>query len=294
MSDSLDPISAAVGTRFTDCRWVAETGSTNADLLADGPGPTASSTVLVADHQTAGRGRLDRRWQAPPGRNLLLSIRLDPAEFGVPAPAGWGRFGTALAVAAVEAIGAVGVGVGVKWPNDIVALGAAEDHGKVGGMLAEATSTTLVLGLGLNVGWPGPDSPGPDSPGPDSPVMEVAPPGATSLRRLGYDGDRQTVLRHLLAAYDRWLDRITPGPDRADGPDLDGPDLEGPDLDGLRAAYVDCCVTLGRPVRIERAAKPPLTGTATGLTAAGHLVLTDEAGALHEISVGDVVHLRRA
>ena len=66
-------------TRFSDVRWVDETGSTNADLLALARDGAADGTVLVADHQTAGRGRADRAWTAPPGSSLLVSVLLRPA-----------------------------------------------------------------------------------------------------------------------------------------------------------------------------------------------------------------------
>ena len=70
--------SALVGTRFADVRWVAETGSTNADALELARQGEAEGVVLVADHQTAGRGRLGRTWQAPPGASLLCTVLLRP------------------------------------------------------------------------------------------------------------------------------------------------------------------------------------------------------------------------
>ena len=69
---------AVTGTRFTDVRWVTETGSTNKDLLAEAVAGASEGVVLVADHQTAGRGRLDRTWSAPPGASLLVSVLLRP------------------------------------------------------------------------------------------------------------------------------------------------------------------------------------------------------------------------
>jgi BirA family transcriptional regulator, biotin operon repressor / biotin---[acetyl-CoA-carboxylase] ligase len=149
---------------------VAETGSTNADLLA-----TAASrpdrSVLVADHQTAGRGRLDRRWDAPPGTNLLVSLLFhdvagDPGELTR-------RVGLAAVDACREAAGATAV---LKWPNDVLV-----GDRKLAGILAERSSTgSVVVGLGLNVGW--------------------APPGAA---KLGPDVEPLDVLTALLAAFDR-------------------------------------------------------------------------------------------
>ncbi len=123
-------------------RLVAETGSTNADLIADVD--AADRTVLMADHQTAGRGRLDRRWDAPPGTNLLVSILFravppDPGELAR-------RIGLAL----VEAVDQTcGVAAELKWPNDVLLGGR-----KLAGILAQrATDGSVVVGLGVNVGW---------------------------------------------------------------------------------------------------------------------------------------------
>src|SRR3954449_7504897 len=107
------------GTRFADVRWVPETGSTNADALALARDGAPEGLVVVADHQTAGRGRLDRRWEAPPGSSLLVSVLLHaPAQSG---PQEAHRAVTAAAVALARAVRTVaGVDAGMKWPNDVV------------------------------------------------------------------------------------------------------------------------------------------------------------------------------
>jgi BirA family biotin operon repressor/biotin-[acetyl-CoA-carboxylase] ligase len=136
----LDPAVAEAG------RWsvwfVAETGSTNADLLARPESP--DRTVLVAGHQTAGRGRLDRTWQAPPGANLLASILFRDV------PDEPGDLTRAVGIAAVDAALAVaGVEARLKWPNDVLL-----DGRKLAGILAQrAPSGEVVVGIGLNVGW---------------------------------------------------------------------------------------------------------------------------------------------
>jgi len=149
---------------------VAETASTNADLIERGVSAPAR-TVLFADHQTAGRGRLDRRWDAPPGTNLLVSLLF---QGGSPI-----ELMRRVAIAAVTAvapsrIGAAGVDARLKWPNDIL----VEDR-KLAGMLAQRAGDTIVIGLGVNVGW--------------------APEGAA---RLGDGVTPAGVLTHLLAAFD--------------------------------------------------------------------------------------------
>jgi len=93
-------------------------------------------SIVIADHQTAGRGRLDRRWESPPGTALLVSFVLPPNPI----------LSLAAGVAAAEACG-VGI-VRLKWPNDLLLGG-----GKVGGVLVEATPTKAICGIGINLTW---------------------------------------------------------------------------------------------------------------------------------------------
>ena len=124
--------------------------------------PMPVGSIVVADHQTAGRGRLDRRWEAPPGTALLVSFVLRPNPV----------LSLAAGVAAAEACGG---GVRLKWPNDLLLGGA-----KVGGILVEVTPATAICGVGINLTW--------------------APPGAAKLNldrdllldRLRYEMDRWT------------------------------------------------------------------------------------------------------
>ncbi len=130
---------------------VAETGSTNADLLATAADRPHHS-VLVADHQSAGRGRLDRRWDAPAGANLLVSILFHDVP---PHPSELTR---RVALAAVDACRAVaGVEVSLKWPNDLLVTSRQREgvtDAKLAGILAErSASGAVVVGMGLNVGW---------------------------------------------------------------------------------------------------------------------------------------------
>ena len=141
--------SALVGSRFADVRWVAETGSTNADALELGRQGEAEGVVLVADHQTAGRGRLGRTWQAPVGGSLLCTILLRP-------PSSIAASTTmAVAVAASDAVADLtGHRPRLKWPNDLVwpGDGSGSDR-KLAGILAEvdwpAFSERFVAALGL-------------------------------------------------------------------------------------------------------------------------------------------------
>jgi BirA family biotin operon repressor/biotin-[acetyl-CoA-carboxylase] ligase len=108
--------------------------------------PLPLGSIVVADHQTAGRGRLDRRWESPPGTALLVSFVLRPNPV----------LSLAAGVAAAQACGG---GVRLKWPNDLLLHGA-----KVGGILVEVTPrATAICGIGINLTW--------------------APPGAATLNQ---------------------------------------------------------------------------------------------------------------
>jgi BirA family biotin operon repressor/biotin-[acetyl-CoA-carboxylase] ligase len=172
---------ALAATRFTDVRWLDEVDSTNrllARLLQSGEATTP--TVVVADHQTAGRGRRGRTWEAPPSTSLLVSVGLPPPE-----PNGAQLATAAVALAAADACDSVAeLQPALKWPNDLVVGGA-----KLGGVLAEAVDhATVVVGLGLNVDWSG----------------HSLPAGATSLDRLVVIAPTPAeVLVAFLVALDR-------------------------------------------------------------------------------------------
>ncbi len=153
---------------------IAETGSTNADLLAAAAGGAPDRSVLAARHQTAGRGRLDRTWEAPPGANLLVSLlfRDVPDEPHEPTQR--------VALAALAVARRCGVDAAIKWPNDLLAA-----DGKLAGILAQSQHGCVVVGVGMNVGW--------------------APPGAA---KLGGDHDPLDVLAALLLAYDDLPDDV--------------------------------------------------------------------------------------
>lgn len=126
-------------------RVVDEVPSTNTALMADALAGAADRTVLAAGHQTAGRGRLNRAWEAPPGSNLLASILFREVP---PVPVELThRVGLAACLVARDILGDA---VMLKWPNDVL-VGRA----KLAGILAELGPghSFVVVGLGLNVGW---------------------------------------------------------------------------------------------------------------------------------------------
>ena len=126
-------------------RHVSETGSTNDDLFAAARAGAPHRSVLVADYQTAGKGRLDRTWEATRGANLLCSLLFRCAVEDAPR---WSRVVSLAARAACASV--AGVTPQLKWPNDLV-VGDA----KLGGLLAVASPQDgfVVVGIGVNVGW---------------------------------------------------------------------------------------------------------------------------------------------
>ena len=149
---------ALAGRRFSDVRWVTETGSTNADLLAAARSG-AGEQVLVTDSQTAGRGRLGRVWEAPPRASLLASVLVRPGVDDAIPTDRIHLVTVALGVAAAEAVEmTAALEARLKWPNDLVA-GEPGAERKLSGILAESIVdggriTAVVAGIGLNVSWP--------------------------------------------------------------------------------------------------------------------------------------------
>ncbi len=245
--------------RFVDVHWFEELDSTNTWLLdAAGRGAT-EGTVAVADRQSAGRGRLGRRWESPAGSGLLASILFRPGLqatelFAVSA---------LVALAARDAVNTVAhVGVEAKWPNDLVA-----GDRKLAGVLAETRGVgtgelAVVVGIGINVSWP-------------MLGAETTELNATCLEALsGNHIDRALLLDAMLDSVERRRPQLDTTPGRV----------------FLIKELESCTVTVGRMVRVEVPGEL-LVGTAVGLDEQGRLIL-DVGGERRVVAVGDVVHLR--
>ncbi|HVM51868.1 MAG TPA: biotin--[acetyl-CoA-carboxylase] ligase [Acidimicrobiales bacterium] len=247
-----------------DIRRLAETDSTNRVVLDLARAGEPEGVVVVADHQTAGRGRLGRTWEAPPGSSLLVTVLLRPSI-----PVADGHLVTiAAALAAADACAAVaGIRPGLKWPNDLVVERDGATR-KIAGLLAESlvagpTLDAVALGMGLNVQWP-------------ADLPDHLAGIATALNHeAGADVDRDAVLA-------AWLDCLADRYDRLTAPG---------GTDALLAAYRVACVTLGRSVRVDLGGET-LEGVALEVTREGHLVV--DAGGRRTVTAGDVVHLRAA
>ena len=244
---------------------VATVPSTNTALAAAARQGALDRTVLVAEHQTAGRGRAARGWVAPARSGLTLSVLLRPTE--VPQPR-WSWLPLLVAVALGRTVSMLGeLPAALKWPNDLL-LGS--QRRKAGGILAEVvppssnSSPAVVVGIGLNVTLR-PD----ELPVPDATSLAIEQAACT---------DRDPLLRALLRALDTELRQWC--------------QYEGdPVASGLREAYQQRCATLGEQVGVELPGQPAFTGTAVEIDAEGRLVVLS-GGQRRALSVGDVTHIR--
>ena len=251
--------------------------STNAELAAavrSDPAAWPAPSALVAEHQTAGKGRAGRSWRTPARAGLTVSVLLRPQ---VPAESlGWLPLLAGLAV--VRTVSDGGVSAAVKWPNDVLLPAVDTTAGlglyrKVAGILAEVLSgppgqhaPAVVLGIGLNV---------------SQSAAELPVPTATSLALAGYPRpDRTDVLVRLLgevhAVVRRWEGA---GGDAAAA--------------GLLDEYTAVSATLGTRVRAELpGGSGVVEGDAVGLDASGALIVRRESGDERTVAAGDVWHLR--
>jgi BirA family biotin operon repressor/biotin-[acetyl-CoA-carboxylase] ligase len=235
---------------------VDRVGSTNAALVAAAAADAPEGTVLVAEHQDAGRGRLDRVWTSPPRAGLTVSLRVRP---DVPAARrAWLSLLTGVALA--EAVSEVtGVRASLKWPNDLL----APDGAKLAGILAETAGHAVVVGAGLNV----------------STRADELPDTGTSLALVsGAPVDRGAVLLGYLRAFERryqgWVEV-----------------LGDPISSGLAGDYLAWCSTVGTTVTVTMPDGSTLDGVAEAVDWDGRLVVRTDAGVV-ELASGDVRHVR--
>jgi BirA family biotin operon repressor/biotin-[acetyl-CoA-carboxylase] ligase len=243
---------------FTHLRWFDELGSTNTWLLEAAAWGAPEGTVVVADRQSAGRGRLGRAWVSGESTGLLTSILFRPE---LPADDLF-CVSALVSLAARDAIAAVaGVAVGIKWPNDLVS-----DDDKLAGLLAEGRGlgtpeVAVVVGIGINISWPMPG--------------EADDLRATCLNAAaGRSIEREPLLESLLDSMEGRRGRLDDPAGR----------------EGLVQELAASTVTIGRTVRVELP-NETFSGVAVGLDPRGRLEV-DAEGGRRAVSAGDVVHLR--
>ncbi|HLL67954.1 MAG TPA: biotin--[acetyl-CoA-carboxylase] ligase [Micromonosporaceae bacterium] len=261
------------GGLWTEIRVVTETGSTNADVAAAARAGAPEGLVLVAERQSAGRGRMDRQWTSPARAGIAVSVLLRPGT-AVPTQ-GYGWLPLLAGVALAEGVRRVAeVDAVVKWPNDLLVRAEGELR-KCAGILAEVVPApggsadpggpAVVVGIGLNTSVRAHELPRPD---------------ATSLALAGaVCADRDPVLRAVLRALAVWYGRW-----RAAAGDAQAC--------GLTEAYTFHSDTIGRTVRVALPGGAELVGTAHGVDGEGRLVVAGVDGTRRPVAAGDVVHLR--
>ncbi len=274
----LDRLQAALRTRAFGrlLRYTPSTGSTNADALAclqQHIGPSAlHGLTILADSQTAGRGRRGRGWHSPVQDNIYCSVIMVP-EPGSTRPGSWLSWIPLFsALAAADCLSHhAGTAVSVKWPNDLL-IGEK----KIGGILCEQTSTpdkvmAVVIGIGLNINADVETFP------------EALRVGATSLAAdQGRLFDRVTILADLLLRLEQRMDRLV----------LDGPQE-------MTEEFAARCSTLGQTVRVTVEEQGVVQGVAESIGRDGCLCLRVRSGdastspdSILEVRSAEVVHLR--
>ena len=233
--------------------YYSSTGSTNEVLKGLAAQGAPEGTLVIADQQTAGKGRLGRRWLAPPGASLLMSLLFRPDL----APSQAQRLTMLCSLAIADAIeGLTGLSVGLKWPNDVF----VQDK-KAGGILTESGTTGgrldyVVVGMGLNVN-----------------LAISALPGlggmATSLsQELGREVSRLELLRRILERIETRHKSLRRG--------------ESP-----HEEWAARLINLGRQVQVTTP-QGVLTGRAERVDADGALILRTPDGQRKRILAGDV------
>jgi BirA family biotin operon repressor/biotin-[acetyl-CoA-carboxylase] ligase len=234
-------------------------GSTNSIAL-DLSGRTEEGSVILSDSQERGRGRLGRLWISPPGVNIYMSIVLKPGIKPSDATLITLMAGVACAVAIRKV---TGLGVSIKWPNDLMASGK-----KLGGILTELktdgkTIAVAVVGIGINVNMDMSELPG------DIKKM------ATSFRNeTGKIYHRESVVAEILNEIDRWYSN-----------------LKEMDREKILFSWRRLSSTLGREVMVV-AGRKTCKGIAESIDDEGMLILRLPSGDIERISSGDLTILR--
>jgi BirA family biotin operon repressor/biotin-[acetyl-CoA-carboxylase] ligase len=250
-----EALAEAAGASWS-VRLLPTAGSTNAVAAQE---PVAGS-IVVADHQTAGRGRLDRQWETPPGTALTFSLVVDP---GLP-DQDWPVLPLAVALAVADGVRrATGLRPQLKWPNDLLLGTSGGEERKVAGILLERVTSPdpagrplAIIGIGINVALS---------------EDQLPVPTATSLAIAGADADRTAVFGAVARELATILAALSASPRTV--------------LDRYRAE----CSTVGREVEVHLPDGEIFAGTAEAVDERGRLVVAGRA-----VGAGDVVHVRPA
>ncbi|MDO5535410.1 MAG: biotin--[acetyl-CoA-carboxylase] ligase [Propionibacteriaceae bacterium] len=246
---------AVSGGLWQQVEVVESTGSTNADLGVRAREGAPPGVVLASGHQSSGRGRLARSWEAPPNTSIACSVLVAPTR----PLAEWGWLPLLVGMAVTDGVRAsTGLDARLKWPNDVL----VRDR-KLCGILCEsvgdADAPRAILGFGLNVNLR---------------ADQLPVPTATSTRLEGSDVEATAILAAVLRSLETWFVAWDEGEDVAE-------------------AYRRRCDTIGREVTVRVAGGDPVAGTAVGVDASGGIVVATASGERTFVA-GDVEHLRPA
>ena len=243
---------------------LTETPSTNTLGLTLAESGEPHGTVILAEHQTAGKGRLGRSWVSPPNKNIYCSVILRDSRLQQHAT--WVPLVTGLALS--EAIQTEqSITPSLKWPNDLL-IG----NKKLGGILCESTSRgnspgVLIVGFGINVNTRQDEFP-----------TNLQATTTSLFQESGQTGNRNTLLACMFNQLERWYDQLDSG-----------------NIDVVHSAYAAVCSTLGLHVRCILTGTREIEGRATAIGKDGSLqVIPFEQGAKKPIEVrsADVIHIR--
>ena len=240
---------------WREIRVVGTVQSTNAEVRAAADRGVGEGLVVIAEQQSAGRGRLDRVWESPPRAGVLMSMLVRPAVPAARLP----LLPLLTAVSVVEAVrGVAELPAKVKWPNDVLI-----DGRKLGGILVERAGVdAAVIGIGVNV---------------TTRAEELPVPEATSVQLAGGVSDRESLVKEILRSFER---RYVAYVDARGAPA------------SVLPAYRELCETVGRRVAVMLPDGASVRGTATAIDEGGMLVVRQDDGLERSLSVGDVVHVR--
>ncbi|NLE45877.1 MAG: biotin--[acetyl-CoA-carboxylase] ligase [Chloroflexi bacterium] len=238
--------------------------STN-DVLQDLARRAApEGTVVVAEEQTMGRGRLGRRWEAPPGACLLCSVLFRP-RFAVDRA---NRLTMLVSLAMADAVTAVsGLRAALKWPNDLVVLASRSDDQsgrwrKLAGVLTESAISagqvdSVVVGVGVNVNVP------------VSGLPDLAPDATSILAETGRQVSREELLVSFLEEIERRYQTFGIGNE-------------------IKLEWIHRLATLGQEIIVTTSSER-LVGWADSVDDDGALLLRTSDGRVHRLMVGDVI-----
>ena len=259
MEESLSPsaVTDNLGTRFIGQRVICYSSvpSTMQAARQEAHWGAPAGTVIIADEQTAGRGRLNRAWLSPKG-SVALSVILRPNIAYLPSLIMLASLAVARAIEKVTALKAE-----IKWPNDVLI-----DEKKVCGILIENevrrnTLVYAIIGIGINVNMHLADFP------------DIFPTATSLSDELGKEVSRLELVRQLLVEIDRLY-------------------LELPAGDTIYEQWRDNLVTLGRTVRVQ-SGEAVIEGVAESVGRDGSLFVCQQDGSLTRIVAGDATLLRK-